>query len=204
MSQTLLLIHNRKIKLKLIVFVRLRLPYPLQAPPKLNKQTNEKTSGTQSNLDSISAVSRVQSSVWARFPKQRLRDKRGRVRIIFSLNGRKRLSSSTMRFTLSTETVSCGRQIYSRTNLVSTVVRFCRFWYEFTVLLILRHLVCQSVQRMAICRQEGYNLAKCSIKGTGEATLMFFNYATKTLTCLVPRFYSACNVSGFVQLTERW
>ena len=139
MSQTLPLIHIRKIKLKLIVFVRLRLPYPLQAPQK-TKQTNKKTSGTQSNLDSISAVSRVQSSVWARFPKRRLRDKRGRVRIIFSLNGRKRLSSSTMRFTLSTETVSCGRQIYSRTNLVSTVVRFCRFWYEFTVLLILRHL----------------------------------------------------------------
>ena len=33
---------------------------------------------------------------------------------------------------------------------------------------------------------------------------MFVNYATKTLTCLVPRFYSACNVSGLVQLNERW
>lgn len=150
-------IHNRKIKLKLIVFLRLRLPYPLQAPPKkqTNKRKNEKTSGTQSNLDLISAVSRVQSSVWACFSKQPPRGKRGRVRIIFSLNGRKLLSSSTVRFTLSTETVSCGRQIYSLTNLVSTVVRFCRFWYEFTVLLILRHFVCQSVQRMAICRQEG-------------------------------------------------
>ena len=145
-------IYNDQIELKLIVFLRLRLPYPLQA----QKQTNKRnTSGTLSNLDSISAVSRVQSSVWARFPKQRLRDKRGRVWIIFSLNGRKLLSSSTIRFTLIKETVSFGRQIYSRTNLVSTVVRFWRCWYEFTVLLILLHVVCQSVQRIAIFGQEG-------------------------------------------------
>ena len=86
-------IHNDQIKLKLIVFLGLRLPCPLQAQKK-PKQT----------------------SVRDRFPKQQLRDKGGRIRVIFSLNGRKLLSSSTVRFTLSAEAVSCGRQIYFRTN----------------------------------------------------------------------------------------
>ena len=104
---------SNKTEVNSISWTQIAVP---SASAKKPKQTKEKPSGAQGNLESISAFSRVQSCVRDRFPKQRLRDKGGRIRVIFSLNGRKLLSSSTVRFTLSAEAVSCGRQIYFRTN----------------------------------------------------------------------------------------
>ena len=115
------------------------------------------TSGTQGNLGSISAVSRVQSSIppekssfermgGGSFSKQRLiiepiRDKRGQLRVIISLKGRKLLSSLQARWVL----LWGKNPSPALDKSVLTVVIFWRYWYQFTVLPILRHLVCQSV-----------------------------------------------------------
>ena len=161
-------IHNDQIKLKLIVFLRLKLPYPFQA----KKQKREKTSGTQGNLgrdpfnqnfrkfrsnrksfektgppfevdrfsrsdrseilvewiallDSISAVSRVQSTVWAHFPNQRLRDKRGRGKGYIQSEREKASVLKCNAFYF--EYKSRLRQIYSRTNSVLLSLNFGDF-----------------------------------------------------------------------------
>ena len=120
----------------------------------------ETTSGTQGNLGSISAVSRVQSSMppekssfermrGGSFSKQRLiiepiRDKRGQLRVIISLKGRKLLSSLQARWVL----LWGQNPSPALDKSVLTVVIFWRYWYQFTVLPILRHLVCQSSIRL--------------------------------------------------------
>ena len=94
------------------------------------------------------------------FSKQRLliepiRGKRGQLRVIFSLNGTKLLSS------LQAWWVFLWGQNPSPAldKSVLTVVIFRRYWYQFTVLPFLRHLVCQSVQHMAICSRCKVNLS---------------------------------------------
>ena len=104
------------------------------------------TSGTQGNLGSISAVSQVQSSMLPEknsfermsggsFSKQRLliepiRGKRGQLRVIFSLNGTKLLSS------LQAWWVFLWGQNPSPAldKSVLTVVISWRYWYQFTFL----------------------------------------------------------------------
>ena len=118
------------------------------------------TSGTQGNLGSISAVSRVQSSMppekssfermrGGSFSKQRLiiepiRDKRGQLRVIISLKGRKLLSYLQARWVL----LWGQNPSPALDKSVLTVVIFWRYWYQFTVLPILGHLVCQSGIRL--------------------------------------------------------
>lgn len=92
------------------------------------------------------------------FSKQRLliepiTDKRGQPRVIFNLKGRKLLSSLQARWVL----LWGQNPSPALDKSVLTVVIFWRYWYQFTVLPFLRHLVCQSVQHMAICSQYKVN-----------------------------------------------
>ena len=75
------------------------------------------------------------------------------LRVIFSLNGRKLLSSLQARWVL----LWGQNPSPALDNSVLTVVIFWRYWYQFTGLPFLRHLVCQSVQHMAICSQYKVN-----------------------------------------------
>ena len=123
------------------------------------------------NLGSISAVSRVQSSMppekssfermsGGSFSKQRLlikpiKDKRGRPNGYIQSEREKAsvLFTSTVSFTLRAK----SSPALDKSFLI--VVIFWRYWYQFTVLSILRHLACQSVQHMAICSQYKVNLS---------------------------------------------
>ena len=96
------------------------------------------------------------------FSKQRLlikpiRDKRGQLRVIFSLNGRKLLSSLQARGWVLLWGQNASPALDK--SVLNTVVIFWRYWYQFTVLPILRHLVCQSVQHMAIRSQDKVKLS---------------------------------------------
>ena len=129
------------------------------------------TSGTQGNLGSISAISRVQSSMPPeKSSLERMRGglilkteaanraynrQKGQLRVIFSLNGRKLLSSLQARWVL----LWGQNPSPALDKSVLTVVIFWRYWYQFTGLPFLRHLVCQSVQHMAICSQYKVNLS---------------------------------------------
>ena len=108
--------------------------------------TRKTTSGTQGNLGSISAVSRVQSSMppekssfermsGGSFSKQRLliepiRGKRGQLRVIFSLNGTKLLSSLQARWVF----LWGQNPSPALDKSVLTVVLSWRYWYQFTFL----------------------------------------------------------------------
>ena len=124
------------------------------------------TSGTQGNLGSISAVSQVQSSMLPEkssfermsggsFSNRAYKRQKGTAKGYIRSERDKLLSSLQARWLF-----LWGQNPSPALNKsVLTVVISWRYWYQFTVLPFLQHLVCQSVQHMAICSQYKVNLS---------------------------------------------